>query len=85
MATVAEVTSSITAVQAVGDSILAVLETADPALDVPAATAGTILDLLAELVTKALTAYSGASGTPINATTIAALMPNPAPLSEPGV
>lgn len=83
MATVAQVTSDITATQAVSNTILETIEAVDPAVELPAAAVGTVIDLLAELVTAALTAYSNASGTPINATTIAALMPNPTPLSAP--
>jgi len=83
MATVQQVTTAITSAQAIGDTVLKTIEGIDPAVDVPAESAGTILDLTAQLVTAALTAYSAASGTPIDATTIAALLPNATPLSAP--
>jgi hypothetical protein len=81
--TTTEVTTAVTETQAVGDTILATLEAVDPAVDIPAATAATILDLIAELVSKALTAYSAASGTPITTATIEALLPNATPLTAP--
>ena len=83
MATAAAVSADITAATTVGDTILQTIEALDPAAELPAAEAGTVLDLAADLVTAALNAYSTAAGTPINATTIAALMPNPTPLSAP--
>lgn len=83
MATAAQISADVTAVQSVSNTILETIEAVDPAIDVPAATVGSLVNLLEDLVTAALTAYSNASGTPINATTIAALMPNATPLSAP--
>jgi hypothetical protein len=83
MATVQQVTTAITSVQTIGDGILKTLETADPGVAVPAESAGVILDLASQMVTAAIAAFAAASGTPIDATTIAALMPNATPLSAP--
>lgn len=83
MATAAAVSTDITSATTIANTILATIEAVDPAAELPAAEAGTVIDLTASLVTAALAAYSNASGTPINATTIAALMPDPTPLSEP--
>lgn len=83
MATAAAVSADITAATTVSNTILQTIEALDPAAELPAAEAGTVIDLAASLVTAALNAYSTASGTPINATTIVALMPNATPLSEP--
>ena len=84
--TAGQVTTDITAVQATGDAILAAIEGADPAAAVPAETAAAIVDLASELVQAAVTAWSNASGTPVTAANIAALMipntPLPAPPSE---
>jgi hypothetical protein len=77
------VTTDITAVVSSGNAILDAIEGADPALDVPAETAGLVLNTLAELVTAALTAFSNASGTPITVESVQALLPNPTPLPEP--
>lgn len=83
MATAATVSADITSATTIANTILQAIEAVDPAAELPAAEAGTVIDLTASLVTAALAAYSNASGTPINATTIAALMPDPTPLSEP--
>jgi hypothetical protein len=85
MATAGAVSTDITSATTIANTILQTIEAVDPAAELPAAEAGTVIDLTADLVTAALTAYGNASGTPINATTIAALMPNPTPLSAPTV
>jgi len=69
--------------QAIGDQILSTVAGVDPGVALPAATAGVVLDLTAQLVVKALTAWATASGTPISAESIIALLPDPAPLTEP--
>jgi hypothetical protein len=81
--TTTEVTTAVTETQAVGDTILTTVGTLDPAVAIPVAAAGTILDLLAKMVSKALTAYGAASGTPITTATIEALLPNATPLTKP--
>lgn len=77
------VATGITAVKTVADQILGVVEGLDPAVDVPAEGVEQVIDLTAQLAAAALTAWANASGQPINATTIAALMPNQTALSEP--
>lgn len=81
--TAAQVAADVTAAQAIGDSILTTVSAVDPAADLPAAEAGAILNLTASLVAAALTAWSNASGTPITAETVAALLPDPTPLDAP--
>lgn len=83
MITAIEVTAGIEEVQAVGDQILVTIEGLDPGVALEAGVAETVLNLLAQLVTKAITAYSGAADAPITPETIAALMPNSTPLSAP--
>jgi proteasome assembly chaperone (PAC2) family protein len=83
MATAQQVTTAIASVQTIGDSIIKELEAVDPSSVVPAGTAGLILDLSAQMVTAAITAFAAASGTTIDAASIAALMPNATPLSAP--
>jgi len=81
--TTQDVTNAVNEVQSIGDEILAVLEAADPSIGVPAAAAGSILDLLAQLTTKALAALTAAQGTVISAASIATLAPDPTPLTPP--
>lgn len=81
--TAAQVATDVNAVQSIGNSILTTVAGVDPAADVPVAEAGAILNLTAGLVTAALTALSNASGTPITAETVMALLPNAVPLPEP--
>ena len=81
--TAAQVTADIAAVESAGDAILAALEGADPAVDIPAETATAVLNLTAGLVTAAVTAWENASGTPITAESIAALMIANTPLPAP--
>ena len=78
-----QISVAISEVQAVGDTILTTLETVDPGVALPAATAEVILDLVAKMAAKALTAWSEASGTPITVESIQALLPNQTPLSAP--
>jgi hypothetical protein len=77
-----QVASAINEVKLAGDTILSVLE-ADPALAAPAGTAEQVLNLTADLVTKALMALSVASGVPITVESVQALLPNATPLSAP--
>lgn len=77
------VVAVVTDVQTIGDAILEEVGALVPGTAVPAAAAEKILDLLAELASKAITAWGAASNTPINAETIAALLPNATPLSPP--
>lgn len=69
--------------QAIGDTILATLSAVDPAVALPDAAAQQILDLVAQMATKALTAWSASSGVAITAESVTALLPNPTPLTAP--
>lgn len=80
---IGSVETAVQEVQAVGDEILEVLEGVDPALALPSELAEKILNLSGTMLTKALAAFQGASGTPITADSIAALMPNSTPLDKP--
>jgi hypothetical protein len=75
--------TDITAVQGVAGTILSTIEAVDPAVALPAATAGTVVGLLGDMVTAALTAWSNASGIPITVESVTALLPNPTPLPLP--
>lgn len=81
--TAGQVAADVNAVKSTGDAILAAIEGADPALDVPAESAGAVLDLVAELFNAAATAWSNASGQPITKETIAALIIPDTPLPDP--
>ena len=81
--TASEVSSAITEVQAISDSILKEIESFAPSLEVPAATAGTIVDLFSQLANLAINAWSNASGTPITVESVQALLPNSTPLTAP--
>ena len=54
------------------------------AVEVPAELAGPILAEVGNLVAAALTAWSNASGAPITAESVMALLPDPTPLDQPG-
>lgn len=77
--------ADIGAVQGVAGEILKTIEAVDPALSATAELTENLLTLLAGLVNSALTAWSNASGTPITAETVAALLPNQTPLPPPTV
>lgn len=77
------ISSAVTEVQAIGDTILNTIQAVDPGIALPAASAQIILDLIAKLAATALTAWSNASGTPITVESIQALLPNQTPLSAP--
>lgn len=77
--TVADVSALVTQADGVANVILESLAQADPEVAVPAH----IAEQVALLVSKGLAAYAAASGRPITPATIAALMPNPTPLTPP--
>ena len=64
-------------------AVLAIIGAVDPEIAGETAATSGVLAILAGLVTKALTAYAAAADTPITPETVAALMPNPVPLTEP--
>lgn len=77
------VANTVSEIQTIADEILSTLGAVDPALQPATQLTEGVVGLLALLIGKGLTAYSEAAGVPITAETVAALMPNPAPLSEP--
>jgi len=83
MATVQDVENLVSEVQSIGDAVLQELAAFIPSSAAVDLAAGTALDLIANLATKALAAWSAASGTPITAASVQALMPNPTPLTPP--
>lgn len=70
-------------VQNISNTILATIETLDPAVASEAELAGQLETLVGGLVTAALTALQNAQGAVIDAETITALLPNPEPLPLP--
>lgn len=82
MATAADVSAVVTEIEAVADSILKELEVV-PAVAGPAGIADTVVELLGGLLSKALLAWSAASGTPITIESVQALLPNSTPLTPP--
>ena len=79
-----QISTTVTEVQSVSNQILTIVEAADPAVALPAETAGTILNLLADLAVKALAALTAAQATAISESSIASLLtPDATPLSTP--
>lgn len=81
--TAAQVATAVQEGQDVADTILETIEGLNLAAAIPAGAAQTVLDLTAQLVQKALAAWSSASGQPITAESVQALLPNAAPLDPP--
>jgi hypothetical protein len=81
----ASVSTTMTEIQGVADMVLKTIEAVDPAVGVPVATAGAVVDLIASLISKAVTAWSAASNTPITVDTLKALLPDATPLTPPTV
>jgi hypothetical protein len=81
--TVSEVQGIVTDVESLGAQILSVLEALDPAVDVPAVEAGTLLKLFGDMVTSALSGISAAQSVVISDASIATLAPDPTPLTPP--
>lgn len=81
MATVSQVATDVAEIGAIANSILQAASAVDPALEAPAETVA----LLSDLVTKAVAAFAKASGQPVTAASIEALMPNATPLTPPVV
>lgn len=55
----------------------------DPILEIPVEIADAVVPVLEQLIEKAVTAYSGASGTPITVASLTALLPDMTPLNKP--
>lgn len=81
MADTQQVVDNVNEIIGEANAVLEIISAADPAVGQVAS----IANLLSPLVTKALAAYAAAADTPITPDTIAALMPNPEPLSAPEV
>lgn len=77
------IVADIQAAQKIGDQIIVQVEGYAPSVAGEAELAGVVLDLTTQMVAAALNAWSNASGQPITADTIAALMPNSTPLTTP--
>jgi len=77
------VVSTVTEISLISDTVLKTISQIDPGIAPEAAVVDGVVSLLSELASKAITAFSAASGVPINADTIAALMPNSTPLTAP--
>ena len=77
------IAADVTAVQGVAQTILSTIEAVDPEVGVPVEVAANLVTLIGGLVTAALTALQNASGEPITAATLEALLPNPDPLPPP--
>jgi uncharacterized YccA/Bax inhibitor family protein len=79
MATAAEVTSIITEIEQIASEVLTSLSAVDPALGVPAE----LVTVIGGLATSAINAFQTASGTPITAASVEALLPAPLPAAPP--
>lgn len=77
--TIEQFIADLDAIEAIVAQGLATAAGFDPGLAAPAA----VLTIVEQLVGKALTAWSNASGTPITVETVMALLPNPDPLTPP--
>ena len=78
-----EIAKYVKQVQVAGDTILNSVEDLTPGEDVAAESAEAILDMVAEMASLALAAWSAAAGQPITMETIQGLLPNPTPLTPP--
>jgi hypothetical protein len=83
MATVADIQGVVSEVQGLSTAAANLVETLDPAVAVPTATAEQLLTVVTELISVGLKALTMAQGMAINATTIASLAPDPTPLTPP--
>jgi len=81
--TVAAIISTTEEIQRDAAIVLEIIRTTYPHVSDEAAVAESILTILAALVTKALTTYAAASGTPITSASIESLVPNPSALTLP--
>lgn len=81
--TAGDISTTVAEAVAIGETILAALEGADPAVALPAEAAGGAIALAGELAQKALAAWSAASGVPITVDSVMALMPDETPLDPP--
>lgn len=75
--------STVGEVAQIANQILLTIGTLDPAIAPETTAIAGIESLVLELVTKALAAYSAASGIPITVESVTALLPNQEPLTPP--
>jgi hypothetical protein len=83
--TAGDVASVVTEVKVAGDTVLELVGTFDPAVELEAGVAEGALNLIAQMASKAIAAYGAAAGVPVTSENVLALLPNQAPLSEPDV
>lgn len=81
--TIQEFIDEMNAVTAIAEQGLKTVEGFVPSVALPAEIAGAVLPLIEDLVAKALTAWSKASGQPITVETVTALLPDATPLTPP--
>ncbi len=74
---------TVSKIQEISGEILGTISAVDPAIAPEAEAAAGLVSLFGALASKALSAWSDASGTPITAESVQALLPNAAPLSAP--
>ena len=79
MATAGQVAQDVEGIGQIAEAILTEVSAVDPAVGASVAA----VTLVADLATKAIAAWGNAAGQPVTAESIAALMPNATPLSEP--
>lgn len=77
--TAAQISDIIQEVGGLAADVLTALAGADPALELPAE----VVALIAQLASKALNAWSTASGETITVASVQGLLPNPTPLTPP--
>lgn len=77
------ITTAISATQAVGDEILAIIESLPIGVAPEAFLAQKLLDLIAKYASLAITTYSAASGVAITPESVLALMPDQTPVADP--
>lgn len=80
---VTDTAGAITEIQAISASILNTIEAVDPAVGTEAVQADKIVNLLGDLVTKSLAAWSAAAQIPITRDSVLALLPDDTPLVPP--
>jgi hypothetical protein len=77
------VQNTVTEIEQDAGTVLETIAAVDPAVAIPVATAEGIVSLVGGLITKALLAWSAASGTPITQASVLALLPDNTPLVAP--
>lgn len=81
--TAGQVSTTISEVVGVGESILAIVGAEDPAVELTVEAAAGTASLIADLVEKVLAAWQASSGIPITVESVMALMPESGPLDPP--